>query len=165
MNQVFVLFNGNAHPCRTCFANEYTERDRNRMYGLAWPSPHVNLTRACMELTPKTYTCSASSTTDAGWPRKRAYLGLGKNLFFCNQKTDSKLNLITCMWTVVLTIEVARRYICLTEPFDLSCVYHCNLLLNFFTVVNYIYIVVPRINGFLCKNKINEMVPRSFCGL
>jgi len=49
-----------------CFVNDYTERERNRTYGLAWPSPHVNLTRACMVQTPKTYKCSDSSTTDAG---------------------------------------------------------------------------------------------------
>ena len=40
-----------------------------------------------------------------------------------------------------------------TTPLDPSCVNHCNLLLNFFKLVNYIYIVVPRINCFLCKKK------------
>jgi len=93
VDQDFVLIDGNALPCRACFVNDYTERERNRMYGLAWPSPHVNLTRACMVQTPRTYKCSASSTTDAVWPRKRAHLRLGKNLSFCNQKTDSQLHL------------------------------------------------------------------------
>jgi len=51
-----------------------------------------------------------------------------------------------------------------TTPFDPSCVYHCNLLLHFFTTDNYRHIVVPRINAFLCINKINESVPLSFCG-
>jgi len=37
VDQDFVLINGNALLCRAYFANEYTERKRNRMYGLAWP--------------------------------------------------------------------------------------------------------------------------------
>jgi len=47
-----------------------------------------------------------------------------------------------------------------TKPFDFSCVYHCNVLLIFLKIVNYIYtcIVLPIINGFLCKTKINEIV-------
>ena len=32
-----------------------TLRAKKWMYGLVWPSPHVNLTRACMVQTPKTY--------------------------------------------------------------------------------------------------------------
>ena len=44
-----MLMDGNALPCRACFVNEYTERERNRMYGLARPSHYVNLTRACMD--------------------------------------------------------------------------------------------------------------------
>jgi len=51
-----------------------------------------------------------------------------------------------------------------TIPFDPSCVYHCNLLLNSFTIVNYRYIVVYRIIGFPCINKINEIVPLLFAG-
>ena len=54
-----------------------TPSARKRMFGSAWPSAHVNLTRACMVQTPKTYKCSTSSTTGAGWPRKRAHLELG----------------------------------------------------------------------------------------
>jgi len=43
----------------------------------------------------------------------------------------------------------------MTTPFDPLCVYHCNLLLKFLTVVNYRYIAVLRKNGFLRNNKIN----------
>jgi len=75
-----------------CF-KDYAVRERNRMYRLTWPSAHGNLTIACMVQTPKTNKCSASSTTDAGWPRKRANLEFGKNFSFCNQKTDSQLQL------------------------------------------------------------------------
>jgi len=36
---------GNALPCRAFIVNDYTEREKNMMYGLAWPSPHGNLAR------------------------------------------------------------------------------------------------------------------------
>jgi len=51
-----------------------------------------------------------------------------------------------------------------TTPFNPSGFYHCYLLLNFLTIVNYRYIVVLRINGFICKKEIIEIVPLSFCG-
>jgi len=105
VDQDFVLMDGNALPCRACFVNEYTERKRNKMYGLSWPYIHVNLTRACMVQTPKTKKCSVSSTTDAGWPRKRAHLGLGNYLSFCNQKTDSQLHF---MCTVVFDARIGQ---------------------------------------------------------
>ena len=50
-----------------------------------------------------------------------------------------------------------------TTPVDPSRVYHCKLLFNVFTIIIYIYIVVPRINGFLCKQEI-RIVPLSCCG-
>jgi len=129
----------------------------------------------------ETYKLSASSTTDAGWPSKLAHLGLGKNGSFCNKKNWFAASLV-CVG-LILTLEVVGRVICymwvwhetcnnavcksscpshryanvqipvVTTPFDSSCVYHCNLLVNVFTIVNYRYIVVPRINGFLCINK------------
>ena len=143
-----------------------------------------------MVQTPKTYKCSASTTTDAGWPRKRAHLGLDKNLSFCNQKTDSHLHLYvySCVWSQrwsgalfsFVWPEICNSAVCkmscpthryanvqisaVTTPFDLSCVNHCNLLLNIFTIVNYRYMVVPRINGLLCKKRIIKFVPLSLCG-
>ena len=44
VDQDFVVMDENALPCRACCVNKYTERERNRMYGLVWPSPHVNPT-------------------------------------------------------------------------------------------------------------------------
>jgi len=35
VDQDFVLMDGNALLCRACFVNDYTERERNMMYGLA----------------------------------------------------------------------------------------------------------------------------------
>ena len=39
VDQNCVLMDGNALPCQACFVNEYTERERNRMYGLAQTLP------------------------------------------------------------------------------------------------------------------------------
>jgi len=61
-----------------------------------WPDPPLMLIlqeHVWHKLQKHTQMCSASSTTDAGWPRKRAHLGLRKNLSFCNQKTDPQLHL------------------------------------------------------------------------
>ena len=107
-----------------------------------------------------------------------AYVGLGNNLLFAIRKLTRSF---TCMCTVVFDTrgdwalfaklcvwpESCCSAVCkmscpthryanvqlsvVTTPFDLSCVYHCNLLLNFLTSVNFRYIVLPRINGFLCK--------------
>ena len=38
VDQDFVLIDGNARSYRACFVNKYTEREKNRMYGLLWPS-------------------------------------------------------------------------------------------------------------------------------
>ena len=83
-----------------------------------WPSPHVNLTTVCMIQTPKSYMCSASSTTYAGWPRKRTHSRLGKNLSFCNQKTDSQFHLY--VYDCFSTLEVARRLFLLNFACDLN---------------------------------------------
>ena len=53
VDQDCVLMDGKALPCKACFVNEYTERERNRMYGLAWPSPHVNPTEHVWEILQK----------------------------------------------------------------------------------------------------------------
>jgi len=34
VDEDFVPIDGNDIPCRACFVNNYTERERNRMYGL-----------------------------------------------------------------------------------------------------------------------------------
>ena len=102
---------------RACFVNEYTERDRSRMYGLAWPSPHVNLTRACMIQTLKTYKCSASSITDAGWPRKRAHFGLGKNVSSAIRKV---IRSFSCMCTVVFDTKSGQALYLLNSVCDLK---------------------------------------------
>ena len=43
-----------------------------------------------------------------------------------------------------------------TTPFDLKCIYHYYLL-QFFTIVNYIYYAITRINGFLSNNKLMNL--------
>jgi len=57
-----------------------------------WPDPPLMLIQQNMYGTYlKTNKCSASSTTNEGWHRRRALLLLFTNGFFCNQKTDSQL--------------------------------------------------------------------------
>jgi len=108
VDQDFVLMDGHVLLFPARFVNDYTERDRNMLYGLAWPSPHTNLTRACMVQTPKTYKSSTSSTTDAGWPRKRAHLE------FVLLQSENWFAASLVYVRLYFTLKVAMRFICLT---------------------------------------------------
>ena len=59
----------------------------------------------------------------------------------------------TCVHARVPGIPEVGRYTDRASP-----------ILNVFTIVNYRYIVVPKIIGFPCKNKMNGIVPLLFCG-
>jgi len=110
VNQDFVLMDGNALPCRACFVTEYTECERNRMHGLAWSSPYVNLTRACMVQTPKTllgqlyYRCGMTSQTSS--------FRIGQECVLLQSENWLAASLV-CV-RLFLTLEVARFFICLT---------------------------------------------------
>jgi len=58
--------------------------------------------------TPKPYKFSASSTTDAWWPCKHAHLGL------VHLQSENWLAASLVCVRLFLTLEVARRFFCLT---------------------------------------------------
>jgi len=107
----------------------------------------------------KTKQVLGQPTTDAEWPRKRAHWGSCKNLSFCNHvivdaRGAQALYLLNCVCglkhvtVLFVTFHAPLTNVqisVLTTLFYPSCVHH-RLLLNVFTIINYRYIVIYRIN-------------------
>jgi len=187
VDQNFVVMDENALPCRACWVKEYTECEKNRMYGLAWPSPHVNPTEHVWDILQNIQVLGQLNHRCGMTSQTRSFR-IGQEWVHMQSENWFAASLV-CV-RLFLTLDVTRRFICLTLCVTWNTVcnnvvcksacpthqyanvqvsvvttpFHPSLLLNFFTIVNYRYIVVHRINGFLCIYKINENVPLSFCG-
>jgi len=111
VDQDFVVMDGNALPCRACCVNEYTERERNRMFGLVWPSSNVNPTehvwtysKNIQVLDQRNHRCEMTSQTRS--------FRIGQEWVHLQSKNWFTASLV-CV-RLFLTLEVTRHFIWLT---------------------------------------------------
>jgi len=113
----------NALSCRACFVNDYTERQRNMVYELSWPSNHVNLTRACMVQTPKNIQVLGQPSHRCRMTLKMRWFRIGQELVLLQSENWFAASPV-CV-RLFLTLEVAMRLIFLTVCVTLNMLQCC----------------------------------------